>query len=68
MKGVDRRKFGCIALMLGILGVATLSTTRVAAQVPVIIPGLPGANLPAGARPAPTLWPYTDLPGAEGPT
>ena len=68
MKGVDRRKYECVALMLGILSVATLSATRVAAQVPVIIPGLPGANLPAGARPAPTLWPYTDLPGGKGTT
>ena len=68
MKGVDRRKYGSVALMLGILSLITLSATRVAAQVPVIIPGLPGANLPAGARPAPSVWPYTDLPGGKGST
>jgi porin len=32
---------------------------------PVIIPGLPGAGLQAGARPAPTAWPYTDLPAGK---
>jgi porin len=38
---------------------------RAAAQSPVIIPGLPGAGLQAGARPLLTAWPYSDLPGGE---
>jgi porin len=50
-----------------VLGLLTLLSTRAVAQGPgpVIIPGLPGAGLQAGARPAPTAWPYTDLPGWE---
>ena len=32
---------------------------------PVIIPGLPGAGLQAGARPSLNTWPYTDLPGGK---
>ena len=38
------------------------------AQDPVIIPGLPGAGLQAGAMPAPTAWPYSDLPGGKAAT
>jgi porin len=34
----------------------------------VIIPGLPGAGLQAGARPAPTAWPYSDLPRVKAAT
>src|SRR5207253_453307 len=30
-----------------------------------IIPGLAGAGLPSGSRPAPTDWPYSDLPGVK---
>ena len=58
-------RWGWVARWLGVLSLITLSPTRVAAQDPVIIPGLPGASLPAGARPAPTSWPYTDLPGGK---
>ena len=38
------------------------------AQSPVIIPGLPGASLQAGARPALNAWPYSDLPGERSAT
>ena len=31
----------------------------------MIIPGLPGASLPAGARPSLAAWPYSDLPGGK---
>lgn len=51
--------------MVGLLGFLTLLPTGVAAQAPAIIPGLPGASLPAGARPAPAAWPDSDLPGGE---
>ena len=56
--------------MPGFLVLFALVPTRVVAQDPVIIPGLPGASLQAGARPAPAAWPYTDLPGggSETPT
>ena len=57
-----------VALVPGVLGLLTLCPTPAVAQDPVIIPGLPGANLPAGARPAPTAWPYTDLPGGKAAT
>ena len=59
--GCHRR--GWVALVLGVLGLLILSATQAGAQDPVIIPGLPGAGLQAGARPAPTAWPYSDLPG-----
>jgi porin len=50
---------------LGVLGLVALLPSGVAAQGPgpAVIPGLPGAGLQAGARPALTAWPYTDLPG-----
>ena len=51
--------------MAVVLGLLTLSPTRAERRAPVIIPGLPGAGLQAGARPSPTAWPYTDLPGGK---
>jgi porin len=45
--------------------IVLLSPTGAEAQDPVIIPGLPGVGLQAGARPAPTTWPYSDLPGGK---
>jgi porin len=60
-------RWGSAALGLGGLILLALSPTRAEAQGPgpVIIPGLPGASLQAGARPTPTAWPYMDLPGGE---
>jgi porin len=48
-----------------LLGLLALLPGRAEAQGPgpAVIPGLPGAGLQAGARPALTAWPYTDLPG-----
>ena len=68
MSRVGCHRWGWVALVPGVLGLLTLLPTRAAAQDPVIIPGLPGASLPAGARPAPTAWPYTDLPGGKAAT
>ena len=51
--------------MIGLLGLLILSSGRADAQSPVIIPGLPGASLQAGARPPKTAWPYSDLPGGS---
>jgi porin len=67
---VGCHKWGLAVLVPGVLALLALSPTRAEAQdpSPVIIPGLPGANLPAGARPAPTAWPYTDLPGGRSAT
>ena len=65
MRESGRRRWGSAALGLGCLILLTLSPTRSAAQDPVIIPGLPGSSLQAGARPAATAWPYTDLPGGN---
>ena len=62
---VGCHRWGWVVLVPGVLGLLTLSPTRAEAQDPVIIPGLPGASLPAGARPAPTAWPYSDLPGGR---
>ncbi len=56
---------GWVVLAVGALVLLALSPTRAEAQDPVIIPGLPGAGLPAGARPAPAAWPYIDLPGGR---
>ncbi len=52
---------------VGVVGILTLLPARAEAQGPgpVIIPGLPGAGLQAGARPSPNAWPYTDLPGGK---
>jgi porin len=49
------------------VGILALLPGRVEAQgpSPVIIPGLPGASLQAGARPSLRAWPYTDLPGGK---
>jgi porin len=65
MSRLGGHRRGWIALLPGVVGLLTLLSTRAAAQDPVIIPGLPGASLPAGARPAPNVWPYTDLPGGR---
>jgi hypothetical protein len=67
MSEYGRRRWGSAALGLGGLILLTLSPTRAAAQgpSPVIIPGLPGASLQAGARPSLNAWPYTDLPGGK---
>jgi porin len=58
-------KWGWVVFVVGLL---IQSPTRVEAQDPVIIPGLPGTGLQAGVRPAPTAWPYSDLPGGEAAT
>lgn len=68
MINVGWHKWGWVVLVPGVLVLLALSPTRAEAQDPVIIPGLPGANLPAGARPSPTTWPYTDLPGGRSAT
>ncbi len=70
MSRVGCHRWGWVALVAVVLGLLILSPTRAEAQdpSPVIIPGLPGAGLPAGARPAPTAWPYTDLPGGKAAT
>jgi hypothetical protein len=47
------------------LGPFILSAGRADAQSPVIIPGLPGAGLQAGARPPLTALPYSDPPGGN---
>ena len=59
------QRWGWFALLGGVLGFLALGPTSARAQDPLIIPGLPGANLPSGARPALNAWPYTDLPGGE---
>ncbi len=64
---VGCRKWGWVAFVPGMLGLLILSSTRAEAQAPVIIPGLPGANLQSGARPALGAWPYSDLPGGQAP-
>ena len=56
------------ALVIGVLGILALTPNPAGAQDPVIIPGLPGAGLQAGERPAPTAWPYSDLPGGKAAT
>ncbi len=68
MSRVVAQRWGWVALVPSVLGLLTLCPIPAAAQDPVIIPGLPGRNLPAGARPAPTAWPYTDLPGGKAST
>jgi porin len=65
MSRIGCLRWGWVALVAVVLGLLILSPTRAEAQDPVIIPGLPGANLPAGARPMPTSWPYSDLPGGK---
>jgi len=68
--GFHKRRW--IVLLPGVVGLLALLPARAEAQGPgpVIIPGLPGANLQAGARPSPAVWPYTDLPrgAAAAPT
>ena len=68
MSRVGCHRWGWVALVPGVLGLLVLSPARAEAQAPVIIPGLPGASLQAGARPAPTAWPYSDLPGGKAAT
>jgi porin len=68
MRKFGRHRWDRVTLVCGVLGLLTLPLTRAEAQDPVIIPGLPGAGLQAGARPAPTAWPYSDLPGARAAT
>jgi len=63
-----RDRWGWVALVAVVLGLLTLSPTRAEAQAPVIVPGLPGAGLQAGTRPALTAWPYSDLPGGGAAT
>lgn len=65
MRRLEYRGRGWIALMLGVLGRLTLLPALVAAQAPVVIPGLPGANLAVGARPSSRYRPYSDLPGGK---
>jgi len=67
MIGIDYRTRGWIYLVPGVLGLLALLPGRAEAQGPgpVIIPGLPGNGLQAGARPALNAWPYTDLPGGK---
>ena len=64
----DRHCWDRVVLVIGVLGILTLPPNPVAAQDPVIIPGLPGAGLQAGERPATTAWPYSDLPGGKAAT
>ena len=65
MSRVGCHRWGRVALVPGVLGLLILSAARADAQAPVIIPGLPGAGLQAGARPPLTAWPYSDLPGGN---
>ena len=65
MSMVGRHRWGQVAIVSSVLGLLILSAARVEAQSPVIIPGLPGASLQAGARPPLTAWPYSDLPGGQ---
>jgi porin len=65
MSMVGRHRWGQAAIVPGVLGLLILSAARADAQSPVVIPGLPGANLQSGARPQLTAWPYTDLPGGS---
>ena len=65
MRSPDSHRWGWFARWLGMLGLIALSPSGVAAQAPVIIPGLPGAGLPSGTRLAPNDWPYADLPGGK---
>ncbi len=60
---VGRNRWGQVAIASKVLGMLILLAARADAQSPVIIPGLPGANLQSGARPPLTAWPYSDLPG-----
>ena len=62
---VGCHKWGWVVLAPDVLVLLALSPTRAEAQGPgpVIIPGLPGAGLQAGAVPSQRVWPYTDLPG-----
>ena len=58
-----------VAFMLGLLDVLILLPTRAEAQTPAIsLPGVPGAGLQSGARPAPNAWPYSDPPGGKSKT
>ena len=45
MRSPDSHRWGWFARWLGMLGLIALSPSGVAAQAPVIIPGLPGAGL-----------------------
>jgi porin len=67
MSRASFRGRGRIALVAGAVSLIALLATRAEAQgpSPVIIPGLPGANLQAGTLPRLTVWPYTDLPGGK---
>jgi porin len=67
MIGVCYRKRRWVILVAGVIGLLALLPARAEAQgpAPVVIPGLPGAGLQAGARPSLNAWPYTDLPGGK---
>jgi porin len=65
MTMVGRHRSGQAGIVAKVLGLLILSAARADAQSPVIIPGLPGASLQSGARPALTAWPYSDLPGGS---
>ena len=65
MSRVGCHKWRRVVLRAVVLGLLILSAGRADAQSPVIIPGLPGASLQAGARPLLTAWPYSDLPGGD---
>jgi porin len=68
MNRVGRRTRGRVALAAGASALLILSAARAVAQVPVIIPGLAGASVQSGARPALSAWPYSDLPGGSSAT
>ncbi len=65
MNIAGRSKWRQVAIVSNVLGLLILSAARAEAQSPVIIPGLPGASLQAGARPSLSGWPYSDLPGGD---
>ena len=67
MRRTGRQRRTWAAVVRGVVGLLTLLPAHAEAQGPgpVIIPGLPGAGLQAGARPSPNAWPYTDLPGGK---
>ena len=65
MSRLGCHKRGWVALLPGVWVCSPCQSGRAAAQDPVIIPGLPGASLPAGARPAPTVWPYRTCPAGD---
>jgi porin len=65
MSMVGRGRWGQLAIAPKVLGLLILSAACANAQSPVIIPGLPGASLQAGARPPLSAWPYSDLPGGN---